>query len=227
MEKYVFTGFSAEYWNKWGISWLASLKELAEFDGKSIVFAHDTLPATVLSKLESHGVIVVDGHAGGTGRNRTLLMAEPWIAKNPGVYIHWDGDVYFQDSLDPLFEIAATSMVSAGNGMVGGPSDLWALFFDFHRTAQLVCPMSVIDALDQFNKYLTSFATPVDSVWNFSNLPALKWDQKFTRNDRTVPVIHLSEVKFLPDFHFENKYPHLHARWKGLHIPTKLVNNHK
>ena len=231
MDKYLFTGFSADYWNKYGTSWLASLNEFSQFDGKSIVFSHDTLPSSAIEKLETSGVSVVGpwSEPAAGGRDLTLLMAEPFIKKHPGTYFHWDGDAYFQDSVLPLYE-SGTALVICGTGMIGGQGDAWKTFFNFYRLAQFVRPMNAAQVVCELVRCTPGLIKKEADVWNFSELELLNWDNGFKYQNRLVPVVHLSKFKADPqvdEFTFGSKYPTAYRKWRGCHVPKTVLSNQK
>jgi hypothetical protein len=116
MKQTVATTFDAAYWSAWGLSWLASLRELAGFTGEVVVFdagleggvAHKLgeLGVRVLPLTRRYGVAEMDRHVSLAGL----------AASEPGVYVGFDADLYFQGGLDELFRSAADRLVATGGG---------------------------------------------------------------------------------------------------------------
>jgi hypothetical protein len=222
MDKYLFTGFDAECWNKYGTSWIASLKEFARFDGRVVVYMHDYSWTDVPEKLKLNAEVITNSGPG-IGRDRTISLAEHFIAEHPGIHVHWDCDVYFQDSVDPVYEYP-DSLVSSGTGMLGGSNEVWALFFDFYRLVQLVRPTSLVETVVKFNNHIPSMSRPLEDIWNFSDLSLLKWDNGYRYKDRIVPVVQNSQ---LDEYSFPNNYQSVYRKWRGTYLPKNLLHNHK
>lgn len=223
MDQYIVTGYTPTFWNNWGISWLASLKESGT--KAKIVIAHKgDLPDAIHDALTAHGVILVP--VGGIDDMRLQTWTTiSFLGKNrPGVYAFWDGDVFFQENVSAVFDLATEKMVVCRNlnpGLVAAPSHLWEFFWQFCTAADHINPgITSVDALGAFVSHFPAFVSIQDDTWNFTNIPGLKLGEKLTHRGEAVKVVHPSgHIKNMPEtksYLFAEKYPDVFTRWNGL-----------
>lgn len=226
MEKYVVTGYTPSFWNNWGLSWLASLKESGT-DAKVIIAYSGELPEAVHDALTVHGVILIPVASGG---NEWDVRFQTWTAiayhagMHPGVYAFWDGDVFFQEDVSEIFELAAAKMVVCQNlnpGMIAAPGHVWNFFLDFYKAADGISPgIASVDVLGSFALHFSRLVSVLDNTWNFTSIPTLKLGEKLTHKDAPVKVVHpTGHIKNLPEFRpfmYASRCPTVFERWGNL-----------
>lgn len=224
MEKFIVTGFTSGYWNAWGASWFGSLEEHAGFTGTKVVVALDDLPPLVVSKLELYDAVIVPHKGDGEPRLRTLEVLERGARERPGIYGYFDGDVYFQEEIEKLYDLASDKLVVAENldpGVIVGPSHRWVFFLDFYRAAQITGPLTLRQTLEAFQKHFPAFIATVPNIWNWTNLPSLRQvGEYWGYRGEVARVVHPSgPVKNFPEakpYLFADKYPTVHSRWQSI-----------
>lgn len=225
MDNYIVTGFTAGYWNIWGASWFGSLEEHAGFSGNKVVVALDDLPSMAVNKLELYDTFVPQPPKSEEDyRLRTLEVIGIMAKEKVGVYAYFDGDVYFQEEINKLFDLAADKMVVAENlnpGMIAGPSHLWLFFLDFHKAAQMTGNLSLAETLAAFQKHFPTFMSTVPDIWNWTNLPRLRQvGEYWGYSGEVARVVHPSgPVKNFPEakpYLFSNKYATAYNRWNTI-----------
>lgn len=92
---HIITAFDKKYWDKWGESFITSIKELAKFEGKIIIIGingfHKKIKNVIFISQEKHfSDISLDN----------LHTLNLYAQKNEGNYLWVDGDSYFQDKID-------------------------------------------------------------------------------------------------------------------------------
>ena len=194
MNNYVVTGFDESYWQKWGISWLASLIYLAKHDvDQTIIFGYD-LSSGTQKKITDAGVRLLPGKSSGNIRSDTLRAICKLASKEQGVYAYWDADVYFQEGISEIFKLANDDIVISSNqnhGFLAAPDYQWFYMNDLFNLISFVeDKASLHDCL--FGSF-SKIPVRVDNTWNFVDLPRLKnKDDVLTYKDKVQKVIHPS-----------------------------------
>ena len=189
----VFTGFDENYWHLWGTSWLASLQKVAQYQGDIFVVGFN-LSEITQQKLVAAGVNVIGSEAEKNFRQNTLLEIAKYAKDKNGVFVYWDADVYFQDSIDSIFDLAKDELVITINsnlGFVAGPTKEWQIFEKVNSLMK-----SLNDKRDLFISvlfYFDGLFSRIDDTWNFTNIGNLKdLNGKLVYKDELQKVIHLS-----------------------------------
>jgi len=194
MNNFVITGFNESYWQKWGISWLASLKHIAKHDpNQIIIFGYDLSPGTQKKIVES-GIQLLPGKYSGDIRSDTLFAICELASKKPGIYVYWDADVYFQEDISEIFKLANEDILVSSNqnhGFLAAPDYQWFYMKDLFKLISFVGDTATIHEclFGSFQK----FTVQVDNTWNFVDLPRLKNNEDLlTYKDKVQKVIHPS-----------------------------------
>lgn len=191
--KAVFTGFNENYWHLWGISWLTSLQKIAQYKGEIFIVGFNLTEITQ-QKLVNAGVNLINSTVDSNFRQNTLLEINKFAKNKEGVFVYWDADAYFQESIDEVFELAKNEFIITKNsnlGFIAGPSNQWRIFEKMNSTMNFFD-----DERDLFTSVLVYFDglfNRVDDVWNFTNIGNLRdVNGKLTHKDEIQKVIHLS-----------------------------------
>lgn len=193
MQKYAVTGFDENHWNRWGTSWLISLKELARFDGEIIVVGFG-LSASIREKIISTGAMYLPGDFTGNIREDTLRKITELSIGKPGVYAYWDADVYFQINVDEVFDLAKDKFVVSANrnpGFLAGPHWQWQYLKDIQN--MMIFVEGRPDVYACLVKNFGEFVSTVDNTWNFTDIPSLKPEGNLLAHKGHIPhAIHPS-----------------------------------
>lgn len=106
----VLTAFNQEAWNRSGISWLASLHELAKYDG-DVCIVNDGLNHRTVHFLESNDVRLIDARHKFKDPDLDHFCTAMTAVTDVSAY--WHNTSYFQSDLDELIKIAANECVFA------------------------------------------------------------------------------------------------------------------
>ena len=225
--KAVITRFSLQYWNIWGVSWLASLRSLGSYDGPIIIY-QTGFPNSLKVYLEKFNVKCLP-----------LKNLFQDIADLPkGLYVYWDGDIYFQDDVNPIFDLCKEKPVVSRNysidktlrsnsiinsGFIAADSSDWRYIANLetlHQDFGIKNPL-----LDCLTDCL------VDDIWNCTYFGNLCLKDCFYLNDKKVKAIHPSNsLKNMPDiklYLFPHIYPKIYNKWvakfkNNLEMPRKV-----
>ena len=104
----VLTAFDQEAWNRLGVTWLASLRDLARYDGDVCVIS-DGLNERARRFLTANNVRMIPP----AGKFKTPRLDYLYTAmiSAEGTVAYWENTSYFQTGLDELFTIAEKSTV--------------------------------------------------------------------------------------------------------------------
>lgn len=169
MDHYVVTGFDEPYWNYWGESWIISLIELAKFDG-NILIVDLGLSTSIKKKLTDFGAYFLPGETECQNKRASILRSvTDFSIKYPGIYAVWDADVYFQKSVDEVFDLARDQIVITENTgfYAGQDKDLVWLRETQEMISSLYGEVFVCDFLKQSFPQKVSI---LDDTWNFTNV---------------------------------------------------------
>lgn len=170
---FIITGLNERYWNPWGISWLASLHELAQTKAKPVIVDFG-LSHISKEKIKTFDVIVYEAKKDSTTRNSCLNTIANLAKDIDGNFVYYDADVWFQNSVDEVFDRIEDSLLMTKNknpGFIAGNSSSWKKYGNVH---------SITTALKDHNKtdcmlrFFESDITFIENRFNFVNLPDLK-----------------------------------------------------
>ena len=227
MQRCIVTSFDKQYWQDWGASWVASLKELAKYKGKVIIINLGDLPFGALGRLKELGFNVIPAvrrfDRPPLDRFVTLGL---YARDNPGYYAYWEADAYFQADVDGVFEgsrLACTIDRSnlPGNrfhaGFLSGPSPAWEVFGNFLTFAADFGNTSDQDILNDYCRCFGRLVDVADDHWNCTDLANLKWRDGFYLGETLAKVVHpAGPFKQMSDgrqYLFSEKYKNLHDDW--------------
>lgn len=227
MERYLVTGSNTVFWNSWGLSWLASLKEFANYNGKVLIVHKGDFSPNLLEKIRKHVNATAIPTPGISEKARLDVYAAvaEYSRTQPGVYVYYDLDVYFQDSLEELFAAAANNIVLCKNknpGMLGGSHESWQLIQNVLNLLSLTNPQANENTLVQcLSDHFARFVETQDNIWNFAAIPNLKaMGDKLGSKSQTAKVVHPSgEIKNVivgRSILFSERHPALFNHWTSV-----------
>lgn len=176
------------------MAWLASLQKLAEYKDNIIVVGFNLTQITQ-NKLADANVTLIPSFAQSNYRHHTLLEISQYAKNNEGIFAYWDADVYFQDSIDPIFDLAKDNFVATVNsnlGFLAGPDYLWKTISKINSLMQFTD-----DKRDLFIcvlNYFEKFFTHVNNTWNFTDVANLSDIQGLSYKGILQKVIHPSGI---------------------------------
>jgi hypothetical protein len=169
------TGFNEEYSN-YGLSWLISLRNLAQYNGDIKIFGYD-LSTSTKSIIKKFDVDLIECQNCSNIRNDVLIK----IKNISGKIAFWDADAWFQDKIDEVFdldEIATTE----NQGFFYAPK--WKILGD-------LIEFSTRNNLNfNLSKQFNYLCIKLDPTWNYTKIIDLKNDEKLTCQNSIVKVVH-------------------------------------
>lgn len=210
MDHYVIAGVDESRWRYWGESWIISLKELAKYD-ENILIIDLGLSSTIKNKIAEFGGYVLPGKKDGNQQANILRAVTDFSVKYPGIFAIWDIDVYFQNPIEEIFNLASKQItLTSHDGFYAGSN----IDFIWLREMQEMISFVRGDVFvgDYLKKYFPNKFIEVDNSWNYTEIQELE-NQK---------VIHpLNEMKSL----LTNKNVLFWERHKDLYNKHSVVNH--
>jgi len=214
-ENFIITGFDESYWPRWGSSWILSLREKAKYEGN--VFVVDCgLSDFTKNKLISKNVFFLNSNPELPDvRTKTIDAIANYAKDYSGNYVYWDADVYFQESIDEIFEIISDKFIISNNhnhGFLAAPFYQWSFIKDIENFIRL--GHDVVSHYSIFNSLLLDFSnlvTLVDNTWNFTEIhKVLNIKKSIEVNGVIQKVIHpsgpLKDILKNKNILFDEKY---------------------
>lgn len=197
----IVVGFTQEYWEQWGVSWLATLKEFARFSG-NVFFVVNGLSEITLQNLSKYGQVLHND----TINSLEIVKQIFSLMNSEEKYLFFDADVYFQDSFDELFSFDV--LLLSNKGLFGGTKAQIEGFLQFYKITQLVQSYAFAEVMKFYGKYFPS---------SFYLLPQLPMASK---------LLHFGEFKNTPEAKkIQQKYSALFESWDNLLNKPKLRHN--
>lgn len=228
MENYVITGFDEKYWHLWGESWLISLSKIAKHNIENTIIIGFNLPCRIKAKIEKTGVVLINRKTSGEIQSETLRTIASFSKKESGIFAYWDADVYFQDNINDVFDLAKNDLIISKNcnsGFIAGNHQHWLHLNDLFTAIDFVGHENTLFTC--LTKHFKSSLKILDNnIFNFTDMTLLKdIDDKLMYNNEIQKVIHPSgKIK-----HFLNNRNILFwDRYKDLYYDfSKRKNNFK
>lgn len=177
MSSFVVTGFNEEYAN-YGLSWLISLRNLAQYQGDITIFGYD-LSTVTKATVRKFDVNLVEHPNCINIRNDVLSK----IKNVSGKIAFWDADVWFQDKIDEIFDIDEIAVTESQGFFYASKWKFLGEIIEFSTRNNL--------NLD-FSKQFNYCCKTLDSTWNYTNIIDLKNNETLTSQNSTVKVVHPS-----------------------------------
>jgi lipopolysaccharide biosynthesis glycosyltransferase len=227
---FIITAINEKYWNPWGISWIASLRELAQTKYTPIIIDFG-LKTSTANKIKEFGITIYQGKKKSTIRNDALATIAQLNKQVCGNFVYFDADVWFQDNIDQLFDQIDNRIIMSQNknaGFVAGSKKSWQKYDIINSITNFTKDGEKIDCL---MKHFDSDINFVNNIYNFINLPNLK-DEKGTLNFQgEMPLaIHptgsLKKLATNRNILFHERYPDIFSEYslKRKNLPHILLN---
>lgn len=215
---YVVTGFDENYWERWGLSWIISLKELAKFQG-TILVVDFGLPQSIKNQVKNLGAYLLPSQ-GEAHRLAILEAISGFAAKYPGVYAIWDADAYFQSSIDEVFELASRQIVlTESPGFFACPHDQFGRLNKIKQLAELFQ-----DSIHNCLSYFPNAYTKIEDAWNYTqvaNLQELDCQKVIHPEGRIKALMTGKKIAFW------ERYPDLYEKYAAPkpHTKSRLIKS--
>lgn len=188
MQTYLVTAFDNNSF-RYGISWIASLKELAKYDGKIVVIGFN-LTSRNKDIILATGVQLIEEEACDDFKKIIFNHILEIGSKENAVIAYWDPVVYFQKDISEVLNLAENNLIACVPGFLAGSSKCWQLIKDLNKIFSF---LNLNEEYDQvLLRHFSGLVQEVDSCWNFSELGKLK-DKSgiLCFRDQPVNVIHV------------------------------------
>jgi len=211
---FVVTGFNELYWNKWGSSWILSLRRY--YQGH-VLIVDCGLSNQTKTKLKDKNVLIIENIFSLKDiRTSTIKTLANYAKTNEGKYAYWDADVFFQEDIVEIFSIISDNFVISKNhnsGFIAAKSSLWERLVDINNFVNLACKEQ--DFNETFLSLVKNFNKSIDEIedtWNYTDISEISiQEDKVKIKDEIKKVIHPSgNIKYA----LENKNFLFHERNK-------------
>lgn len=170
MQTYVVTGFNNNFF-RYGISWIASLKELAKYNGNILVVGFN-LSSLNKDRILATGAQLIEETALVDFKKITFHHLSEIANKENAVFAYWDPFVYFQKDISEILRLAESNFVACAPGFLAGPSKYWKYISDLNRIASFLGVNAEYDQI--LSEHFGGFVKKIDSLWNYSEPAKLK-----------------------------------------------------
>lgn len=208
----VFTCFDFNYFNLYGISWIASIRTLGQYSGPICAITFDQFPPALLDKLAKENIQLISAFDRPKARESALDFLQSHIKKESFAY--WDSDGYFMNSITDLPISDKLLYVKDTCGFVAGSGDAFGLCAEYNKLNDFCGFKRDLDV----HKYFPSLVDFLGTEWNYCHA------------NRSIPAntkfIHFShEIKKLTatkeNLSFAARYPEIYKEWAArFHIST-------
>lgn len=223
MSNCIVTGFDDTYWQKFGYSWVLSLREIAQYKGNIVVFGKD-LSLSAKKFLEKFDIQFAKSESS----NRINILRKI-SSLNYDNCVFWDGDVWFQDQIDEIFDQSFEKFLITKNknfGFMATCKRNWTLFNEFSQVFDLFQDDCLISLYENFQDKISL----IDNKYNIVEIFSLSdHNNQFYFGDSIAKVIHPSgAIKYQLDnsnISFCERHKDLIAKWSEKKFPKILLKN--
>lgn len=215
MNKFIFSCFTEEYFEKFGAGWIGSLRELSNFDGMVVLLSLGYKRQRVMDALKTCNITVIHEEDRVNKRQIVFDKIADLQKHSPGCFAYIDFDGYFNGDINPLFEESNDGNLhiceNLSMGLVCGNNKAWEAYGDY-RKFENVCGLqpSMVDFLSN-----NSNMSKLDSSWNCLNLDV-------EHVEKSKFIHYSSGIKKIPDgvdslnLSFCQRNQDLYAKWKSI-----------
>jgi hypothetical protein len=210
------TYFNKLTWHSWGISWLSSLYEFANFQGNVIIVDYG-LPQKAINFLEKLNITIIPGLQKFSSESLDFVHT---ISKINGMCAFWSPSSYFQGDINEVFK-----------KLVYSSGDFWCMSSDimvFLDGFMQFCIDSEVSGLD-LHKLIDLFGAGFgekDDKWLTVVGKHLKWDNGWVGEHKVISIpesLHFSALSAY--YHYRNRYPGLYNSWVSYYKGSALNPN--
>jgi len=213
LKKFIFSAFNSEYIDKYGASWIASLKEKSNFNGIVVLIALGYSCSKVVDALKLEGITVINADDEEDRRKVVFDIIANLQKHSDGVYAYWDIDGYFNGDVNEIFDMCNDGNVHIANnsslGFVCGNNQAWNIYSQY-RDFENACGLkpSMYEFITQNHS-----VSLVDSCWNCLAIDsASAIMSKFYHYPRIIRNTPDGMSRF--DFYFDKTNQDMHDRWR-------------
>ena len=225
---FIVTGMNDQYWNPWGISWIASLKELSQTSCKIIVVDFG-LNNYTKKKLNEIDVLVQKENHTSNIRNATLSSIINLSKNLDGNIAYFDADCWFQEKIDHVFDLIEDKMIMVKNnnpGFLAGSNKAWQKFDIVNKITSVMKDENKVECMV---KYFASDVKFIDDKFNCINVPDLKDNNGLlSLHEEVQTVIHptgiLKKLALRKNLMFYERYSDI---FKSYEISNKIKLSRK
>jgi hypothetical protein len=192
---FVVTGLTESYFNPWGLSWLASLQQLAKTSATPVVMDLGLVENSV-KFLEGHGVEVFKCNAISNYRQSIVESMVRMAQQIPGKYIYYDADTWFQTNFDEIFDRIGNQVLFAKDsnaGFVAGDSKAWVYYEIIKEIGAFIHDSRQLNA---YHNFFSGWYSTVEHHYNFLQLASLQEkDGNLVAESGPVPTVHINNIQ--------------------------------
>lgn len=192
---FVVTGLTQSYFNPWGLSWLASLQQLAKTSATPVVMDLGLAEKSV-KFLEGHGVEVFKCKVISSHRQSIVDAMVRMAQQIPGKYLYYDADTWFQTNFDEIFDRVGDQILFAENsnaGFLAGDSKAWAYYEIIREIGAFIHDSSQLNA---YHAFFSGWHSTVEHRYNFLQLASLEEkDGLLVTETGPVPTVHITNIQ--------------------------------
>ena len=220
MNNIVITGFDYNYFNIFGISWLASLRELGKYSGPVLVITFDNFSKNIVEKLSKENVFLTFCDKNKSRINTLKYFIDNILPEKNANYVYWDIDGYFEDCIEEVFSFSGNKLTFTNNkntGFIIGNNIAWQEFKKYDGLLNL-CSLQPSTDLPNYFPNLFNY---VDDKWNYCE-PA-----RLLNSNKLNKFVHFSgAIKSVAteELLFSTKYPEIYKEWKEKFIHKPVLN---
>lgn len=226
---FIATILDDNFWNPWGISWISSLLEFADTKAKILV-VNRGLSNKNIKKLSELGIATVPSVESDDHHNSAVLSLMQFDDKKNNKYLYFDSDLWFQLSIDEIFDHVNDNILICKNkslGFLGFSSASWAKIKLVSDICSITHDKSVLQCMIS---HFPSYFTEIDTKYNCTQIADLKnKNGMLVLDDVPQTTIHFQGVykgcSARKNLLYHERYPDLFAKYNEIQKPsfTKIV----
>lgn len=215
---FLITGLNQKYYDPYGISWIASLKELAKTTVKPVVIDLG-LNRDCQDFLRKHGAMLISKNLCGNIRNIILDSICEISKEVSGKYVYYDADCYFQQNIDNVFDLIDDKIIFTKNkncGFIAGNSKTWDKLKFVNNMTNVFKDDEKISC---FINYFDSNIEFISNKFNCTNTDLKSKNDLLCFHDEVQSVIHptgsLKKLFLGKKILFEERYKEIFTDYKN------------
>lgn len=225
---FVVTGLTESYLNPWGLSWLASLQQIARTVATPVVMDLGLTENTV-KLLRSHGVEVFKCKFIYDHRQSVVDAMVRMAQEIPGKYLYYDADTWFQTNFDEVFDRIDQKILFAEDsnfGFIAGNSEAW---LNYQIVKELGSFIKDFKHLYAYRTFFSGWYSIVEHHYNFLQLASLEDSKGLLITEKgPVPTVHLTNIQrglaLEKKLFFNQRYPEIFEQYLENFCPKSNLN---
>ena len=216
LNQFLISSFDESYFYRYGVSWIASLKEISNFKGVVVLIAFDFKNQKIIDVLKSNDLLVIQKDNVVEKREEVFDIISDLQEHSEGMYAYFDIDGYFDDNIQDLYDIDASDyLLVAGDSNMGfcaGKNDAWKFYKDYRKFENFLNFNRSLADFVEYNKHIVQ----IDYVWNCTepNRIPIETKAKFVHYSYSIKQTadDIAEI----EFSFQKKYPEHFNKWQNI-----------